>query len=92
MRLEARVKMGYYPTPASVVDRVRTFLEFPRIAVTPDLEGAICHVVPGPVVVETELRDRVPAQDQVGSRDPGHGQEPLCEKRIQGSSQAVADD
>ena len=27
MRLEARVKMGYYPTPPSVVDRIKTFIE-----------------------------------------------------------------
>ena len=26
MRLEARVKMGYYPTPISVVERIRTFI------------------------------------------------------------------
>jgi hypothetical protein len=30
MRLEARIKMGYYPTPLSVVDRVRCFLVFPE--------------------------------------------------------------
>jgi hypothetical protein len=29
MRLEARVKMGYYPTPTPVVDRIRTFLSYP---------------------------------------------------------------
>ena len=29
MRLEARVKMGYYPTPLPVVDRIRTFLSYP---------------------------------------------------------------
>ena len=32
MRLEARVKMGYYPTPPSVVQRIKTFLEFPEDA------------------------------------------------------------
>jgi predicted RNA methylase len=30
MRLEAKIKMGYYPTPLSVVERVRSFLEFPE--------------------------------------------------------------
>ncbi len=30
MRLEAKIKMGYYPTPLSVVDRIRLFLEFPE--------------------------------------------------------------
>ncbi|MBN2331041.1 MAG: class I SAM-dependent methyltransferase [Candidatus Aenigmarchaeota archaeon] len=29
MRPEARIKMGYYPTPLSVVYRIRSFLEFP---------------------------------------------------------------
>jgi hypothetical protein len=29
MRLEARIKMGYYPTPLSVIDRVRYSLTFP---------------------------------------------------------------
>jgi hypothetical protein len=29
MRLEAKIKMGYYPTPLSVVERVRSFLRFP---------------------------------------------------------------
>ena len=28
-RLEARIKMGYYPTPQPVVDRIRTFLRYP---------------------------------------------------------------
>ena len=28
MRLEAKIKMGYYPTPLSVVERVRSFLKF----------------------------------------------------------------
>lgn len=32
MRLEARIKMGYYPTPVSVVQRIKTFLEFPENA------------------------------------------------------------
>jgi hypothetical protein len=26
MRLEARIKMGYYPTPLSVIDRIKTFI------------------------------------------------------------------
>jgi len=30
MRLEARIKMGYYPTPLPVVDRIRTFLSYPQ--------------------------------------------------------------
>jgi len=30
MRLEAKIKMGYYPTPLSVVDRIRSFLRFPQ--------------------------------------------------------------
>jgi type I restriction-modification system DNA methylase subunit len=30
MRLEAKIKMGYYPTPLSVVERVRSFLKFPE--------------------------------------------------------------
>jgi len=30
MRLEARLKMGYYPTPLSVVERVKTFIRFPE--------------------------------------------------------------
>lgn len=34
MRLEGRVKMGYYPTPLSVVDRIRTFLIFPKDSVS----------------------------------------------------------
>jgi predicted RNA methylase len=29
MRPEARIKMGYYPTPPSVVYRIRSFLDFP---------------------------------------------------------------
>jgi len=29
MRPEAEIKMGYYPTPTSVVERIRSFLEFP---------------------------------------------------------------
>src|SRR5574341_1493283 len=29
MRLEAEIKMGYYPTPLSVVERIRTFIRFP---------------------------------------------------------------
>lgn len=29
MRLEARIKMGYYPTPLSVVERIKGFLKFP---------------------------------------------------------------
>ena len=28
-RLEAQVKMGYYPTPGAVVERLRSFLQFP---------------------------------------------------------------
>ena len=28
MRLEARVKMGYYPTPIPVVERIKTFIRF----------------------------------------------------------------
>jgi hypothetical protein len=28
MRLKGRIKMGYYPTPISVVDRIRTFLKY----------------------------------------------------------------
>jgi predicted RNA methylase len=27
MRLEARIKMGYYPTPLPVVDRIRSFIK-----------------------------------------------------------------
>ena len=30
MRLAAQVKMGYYPTPPVVVDRVKSWLEFPK--------------------------------------------------------------
>ncbi len=30
MRHEARVKLGYYPRPLSVVKRVRSFLNFPE--------------------------------------------------------------
>ena len=30
MRLEAKIKMGYYPTPLSVVERVKSFIEFPE--------------------------------------------------------------
>ena len=30
MRNEARIKMGYYPTPLTVVERVRTFLNYPQ--------------------------------------------------------------
>ena len=30
MRTEARIKMGYYPTPLSVVDNIRSFLSYPR--------------------------------------------------------------
>lgn len=30
MRLEAKIKMGYYPTPIPVVDRIRTFLSYPQ--------------------------------------------------------------
>jgi hypothetical protein len=30
MRLEAKIKMGYYPTPLSVVERIRSFLKFPE--------------------------------------------------------------
>ena len=30
MRLEGRIKMGYYPTPLSVVDRIRSFVRFPE--------------------------------------------------------------
>jgi len=29
MRPEARIKMGYYPTPLSVAERIKTFLNFP---------------------------------------------------------------
>lgn len=29
MRPEGRIKMGYYPTPLSVAERIRTFLSFP---------------------------------------------------------------
>lgn len=29
MRPEARIKMGYYPTPLSVVERIKTFLSYP---------------------------------------------------------------
>jgi SAM-dependent methyltransferase len=28
MRLEAKIKMGYYPTPVSVVERIKTFISF----------------------------------------------------------------
>jgi hypothetical protein len=31
MRLEAKIKMGYYPTPLSVVERVRSFIRFPLV-------------------------------------------------------------
>ena len=30
MRLEAKIKMGYYPTPLSVVERIKSFLKFPQ--------------------------------------------------------------
>jgi len=30
MRLEGRVKMGYYPTPLSVVDRIKSFISVPE--------------------------------------------------------------
>lgn len=30
MRHEARIKLGYYPTPLTVVERVRSFLSFPE--------------------------------------------------------------
>jgi tRNA1(Val) A37 N6-methylase TrmN6 len=30
MRLEGRIKMGYYPTPDSVVERIRSFIKFPE--------------------------------------------------------------
>lgn len=33
-RLASRVKMLYYPTPLSVVERIRTFIEFPEYEVT----------------------------------------------------------
>lgn len=29
MRLEARIKMGYYPTPLSIVERIKSFIRFP---------------------------------------------------------------
>lgn len=32
MRLEARVKMGYYPTPLMVVERIKSFIRFPENA------------------------------------------------------------
>jgi len=28
MRLEAKIKMGYYPTPVSVIERIKTFISF----------------------------------------------------------------
>jgi len=34
MRLEGQIKMGYYPTPLSIVERVRSFLRFPKEAAT----------------------------------------------------------
>jgi len=34
MRLEGQIKMGYYPTPLSVVERVKSFLKFPEKKVT----------------------------------------------------------
>ena len=34
IRLEGRVKMGYYPTPLSVVARIRSFLRFPKDSVS----------------------------------------------------------
>ena len=30
MSLEAKIKMGYYPTPIPVVDRIKTFLNYPE--------------------------------------------------------------
>jgi hypothetical protein len=30
MRLEAKIKMGYYPTPLPVIERIRSFLKFPE--------------------------------------------------------------
>ncbi len=30
MRLEAKIKMGYYPTPLAVVERIRSYLKFPE--------------------------------------------------------------
>lgn len=30
MRHEGRIKMGYYPTPLTVVDRIRSFISFPE--------------------------------------------------------------
>lgn len=30
MRLEARIKMNYYPTPLSVVERIKSFIKFPE--------------------------------------------------------------
>lgn len=30
MRLEAEIKMGYYPTPLAVVERIRSYLKFPE--------------------------------------------------------------
>ena len=30
MRLEGRIKMGFYPTPISVIERINNFLEFPK--------------------------------------------------------------
>jgi type I restriction-modification system DNA methylase subunit len=30
MRLQAKIKMGYYPTPLSVVERIRSYLKFPE--------------------------------------------------------------
>ncbi len=34
MRLEGQIKMGYYPTPLTVVERVRSFLKLPEAKVT----------------------------------------------------------
>ncbi len=34
MRLEGQINMGYYPTPVSVVERVKSFLKFPEERVT----------------------------------------------------------
>ena len=28
MRLEAKIKMGYYPTPIPVVERIKSFIRF----------------------------------------------------------------
>ena len=34
MRLEGQIKMGYYSTPLSIVERVRSFLRFPKETTT----------------------------------------------------------